>query len=195
VRTRGIGAVLGEASSREVRVQARRCLCSSLDCAGSTPRGLRKRRVSSGVAAGVVGAEVDEHALNEELTDLEHVTPAAGAPVLHARAPRPERVGGGRSGSSPEPCATPRRAICGVMPRWRSRRRTCRSHSHGQRQLTLARAGVVRAGPRMGGHPATFTVSEAAVRGSRSRRGGSLALRGPSQLGGLGRLPLAPRPR
>jgi hypothetical protein len=112
-----------------------------------TPRGLRRTRVSSGVAAGVVGGEVDEHALNEEVTDLEHVTPAAGAPVLHARAPRPERVGGGRSGSSPEPCATPRHAICKVMPRWRSRRRTRRRHSHGQRQLTLARAGVVRAGP------------------------------------------------
>ena len=63
--------------------------------------------MSPGVAAGVVGAEVDEHALNEEVTDLEHVTPAAGAPVPQARASRPERVGGGRSGSSPEPCGTP----------------------------------------------------------------------------------------
>jgi hypothetical protein len=107
----------------------------------------------------------DEHALNEGVTDLEHVTPAAGAPVLHACAPRPKRVGGGRSGSSPEPCAIPHGArSAGVMPRWHSRRRT--THSHGQRQLTLARAGVVRAGPRMRGHPATFTVSEAAVRGS-----------------------------
>src|SRR3954470_7972592 len=44
--------------------------------------------VAGGVLAGVVGVEVDEAALDEEVADLEHVAPASGAPVRHAGPPR-----------------------------------------------------------------------------------------------------------
>src|SRR4029453_16722232 len=43
--------------------------------------------VAGGVLPRVVGVEIDEHALDQEVADLEHVAPAARAPVGDARAP------------------------------------------------------------------------------------------------------------
>src|SRR5436190_14453933 len=44
-------------------------------------------RIARGVGAGVIGVEVDEAALDQEVADFEHVAPSTGAPLGHARAP------------------------------------------------------------------------------------------------------------
>src|SRR5580765_4836854 len=44
-------------------------------------------RVAVSVPAGIVGIEVDEAAMDLPIADLEHVAPAAGAPLGNARTP------------------------------------------------------------------------------------------------------------
>src|ERR1700712_3841812 len=46
-------------------------------------------RISGGVLARIVRVEVDEAALDQPVADLEHIAPAAGAPLGHPGAPRP----------------------------------------------------------------------------------------------------------
>ena len=58
--------------------RSRRCRCLLL----------RDPGIAGGVLARVVGVEVDEAALDEEVADLEHVAPATRAPLRHAGAPR-----------------------------------------------------------------------------------------------------------
>src|SRR5262245_10396014 len=57
------------------------------DPVGSPALPVLEPRVAPGVLPGVIGVEVDEDPLDEEVADLEHVAPAAGAPLGHPGPP------------------------------------------------------------------------------------------------------------